>query len=473
MTPGDLARVRRWKRSALEFVVECLGVQPDEWQRDVLEAVVVNQRIAMKACKGPGKSTVMAWIVWWFLTTRLHAKVVCTSITGSNLKDGLWSELAKWQKKSPLLLKLFQWNAERITMREHPETWFASARSWGADADKAQQANTLAGIHADNVMFVLDEVSDYPDGVVAAAEGALATGRETKLIVAGNPTRTSGPMYRIFTKDRALWWGIEITGDPDDPKCAPRVDKTWARQQIATWGRDSNFVRINVLGMFPLGQADTLISADVAGAASKRVVTEPDFMWSPKILGVDCARFGDDRSCLFPRQGRLAMQAKTFREIDLMQLTGNVVNYIEVWEPDAVFVDVTGLGSGVVDRLHELGYSQTFGIEFGGKALNAKKYCNKRTEMWADMAEWYPQGATPDDDELISEVTAPSFKFRSNGQMVLESKDDMKKRGLASPDKADALALTFAMPVALPDRNRKRGILHAKTEDDEVEHGNA
>jgi hypothetical protein len=380
------------------------------------------------------------------MLTRKDSKVIATSITEDNLKDGLWSELKLWQNNSPLLLELFHWTSTRITCKERPETWFASARTWAKDADKSQQANSLAGIHADNVLFVLDEVSEYPDGVVAAAEGGLTSGKGCKIVVAGNPTRTSGPLYRICTKDRALWWVIEITGDPDDPLRAPRIDIEWARQQIEQWGRESAFVMINVLGKFPPGQSDAVISADLASEAAKRIFAEGAIADAPKILGVDCARYGDDRSVLFPRQGQIAFRPTTYRELSLMELCGRIVHYMEKWDPDAVFVDLTGIGAGVYDRLREMGYDYVFGVDFGSKALK-KGYMNRRAEMWIACKNWLAGGAIPDDPTLISELTGPTYNFDSTGRFKIESKDDMKKRGLPSPDEADGLVLTFAAPV--------------------------
>jgi hypothetical protein len=446
--------IRRWKLDPVAFVRECLKAEPDPWQEKVLRALVTNQRLAMKACKGPGKSCLMAWVIWWFLVCHKDAKVIATSITSENLKDGLWSELKLWQNNSPLLLELFAWTAERITCKERPETWFASARTWAKDADKQQQANTLAGVHADAVMFVLDEVSEYPEGVVAAAEGGLTSGKNCKIIVAGNPTRTSGPLYRICTKDRALWWVIEITGDPDDPLRAPRIDKEWARQQIEQWGRDSAFVMVNVLGKFPPGQADSVIGADLASGASRVTLIEAQFTEFPKILGVDPARYGDDRSVLFPRQGLASFLPTVFRELSTMELAGQVVRYIEAWDPDYVFVDGNGLGSGVVDRLRELNYDYVIGVEASSKPLR-KGFTMRRDEMWISLRDWLKKGgAIPNDPDLIAELTAPTYKISSDGKLKVESKDDIKKRGLNSPDKADALAMTFASPVQKRPRHK-------------------
>lgn len=440
-------RIRLWREDPVVFVREVLGAEPDAWQVDVLRAFVSNQRLALKACKGPGKSTVMAWCGWNFLLTRPHPKVVATSITGDNLRDGLWTEFAKWQAKSPLLKHAFAWSAERIVAKDHPETWWASARQWAKGADASQQANTLAGIHADYVLFLVDEAGGIPDGVVAAAEAGLSTGTETKLFLSGNPTHLSGPLYRACTRDRSLYWVKEISGDPDDPNRAPRIDIEWARRQIEQNGRDNPWVLVNVFGKFPPGQSNALLGVEDVTDACRRSISFADVEHEPKILGVDVARFGDDRTVFFPRQGRAGMGAKVFRNLNTMEVADQVALSIERWSPDAVFVDQTGVGAGVVDRLQQLGHNVT-GVDNGSKALD-HRFADRRCEMWWKMADWIRSGGClPDDSELISELTAPTYEFDASNKFRLESKKELKKRGLASPDKADALALTFTAPVA-------------------------
>lgn len=455
MTPAQ-QRIRAWRADPVLFVRECLRAEPDAWQVEVLQAIAQRQRVALKASKGPGKSTVLAWVGWWWLATRPHPKVVATSISGDNLRDGLWSELSRWQQRSAFLTAAFRWTAERIVANDHPQTWWASARQWSHSADASQQANTLAGVHADHVLFLVDEAGGIPDAVVAAAEAGLANadpakGTEAKLVIAGNPTHLEGPLYRACTRERALWWVKEISGDPDDPSRAPRISAEWAREQIAKYGRDNPWVLVNVFGQFPPGQSNALIAVEEANQAARRVLHERDYRDEVRVLGVDVARFGDDRSVFFPRQGRVAFTPRVLRNVDTMTLASQVALVIDEWAPDAVFVDVTGVGAGVVDRLRQLGYGAVaIGIDNAGKPVSAEtKFLNRRIEMWWKLASWLRAGACiPDDAELLSELTAPTYAFNAQGKLVLESKADLKARGLPSPDKADALALTFAQPVA-------------------------
>lgn len=463
MTPAATI-IRRWRDDPVAFVRECLKAKPDAWQVEVLNALVSNNRICLKASKGPGKSTILAWAIWWFLATRRHPKVVATSITADNLKDNLWSELAKWQNQSPFLKEAFEWAAERVVAKDHYETWFASARTWPKSADPQTQGETLAGIHADNVLFVLDEAGGIPDAVMASAEGGLANaskeaGREAKLLIAGNPTQLSGPLYRACTTERPLWWVKEISGDPDDPNRAPRVSIDWAREQIAKYGRDNDFVLVNVFGQFPKGQSDAIMSLNDLTLASQRTLGNRDFEDEVKILGVDVARFGDDRTVVCLRQGRAVYQLKTFRGLDNMEVASQVAMLLNKHLPDACFIDQTGVGGGVIDRLRQLGFS-VIGVDSAESAADPQ-YLNKRAEMWFRCAEWLHETkpALPDDNELLSELSTPTHKFTASNKRQVEGKPEIKKRTGVSPDKADALVLTFAHPVAA---RGIRGAHHAR-----------
>jgi len=208
---------------------------------------------------------------------------------------------------------------------------------------------------------------------------------------------------------------------------------------------------VRVRGVFPRAGSNQLIPDDVAEAAAKRRHDPSVYLHAAKIIGVDVARFGNDRSVLIRRRGLCASGLRKWRGLDTMTFAGIVAEEIEDWKPDAVFVDLGGVGAGVVDRLLQLGHQTVIGIDFGGRAGDAHKYLNKRTEMWRLMADWLKTGAIPEDNELAQDLVAPNYGFTGDSsQVFLEKKEDMKKRGLSSPDCGDALALTFALPV-LPD----------------------
>jgi phage terminase large subunit len=270
----------------------------------------------MKACKGPGKTAVLAWLGWNFLATRPHPKCAATSISGENLADNFWTEMAKWQAKNAFLKAKFTWTKTRIVANDHPETWFMSARSWPQSADATKQADTLAGLHADYILFIIDESGGIPDAVMVSAEAALSSCVEGHIVQAGNPTMLSGPLYRACALERRLWYVIEITGDPDDAKRSPRISVEWAKAQIEKYGRDNPWVLVNVFGRFPPSSLNVLIGPDEVRAAMKRYYREFEIGKAPKILGVDVARFGDDASVIMPRQGIQMFKPAKYRNID-------------------------------------------------------------------------------------------------------------------------------------------------------------
>lgn len=461
--PDDVSpaeRIADWHDDPVLFVQEVFGAEPDEWQKDALRAVAGNPRVAMSACKGPGKSCTLAWVVWWFLTTRVDSQVAVLSITADNLKDGLWKELARWHAKSKLLERAFECKAERIKSRTSPGTWFCSARSFAKTASAEEQAHSLAGLHGEHVLIVLDEVGDYPEGVIPAAEAIFANEGDHRLVVAGNPTNPNRALGTIVRSPKG-WVVIHITGDPDDPKRSPRIDIEYAREMIEKWGRDHPYVMVNILGLFPPSAENQLISANDVTLAMARDMPALAYQSDPIIWGLDPARSDRsvaDEAALARRQGLLARRILTWRGKDGTQLgdiIGRLINEAEDAgeKPDVIFVDVGGVGSSVYDRLRVLGYEDlVIAVDFAGTAEDSERYHNVRAEIWDRMAMWVRKrpSCLPSDSTLAAELQAPLFKFVDKGKktkFLLESKDDMKKRGVGSPNRADSLALTFTSNV--------------------------
>lgn len=458
LNPDAVKTMRRWRADSLSFVRDNFKVEPDQWQIKALRDFDEGKRVALKACKGPGKTAVLAWLGWAFLSTRHDPKIIATSISASNLHDGLWAEFAKWRNRSPFLQAAFDWTKTRLSSKEHPETWFASARSWSQSADKEQQANTLAGIHADNVLFLIDEVGGIPDAVLAAAEGGLSTGLDTKIVIAGNPTHLSGPLYRACTTEAHLWRVTEITGDPDDPSRSPRIDPAWARAQIDTWGRDNPWVLVNVFGKFPPASLNQLIGREEVNEASRRHLRTDQYDRAPKILGVDVARFGDDMSVIFPRQGLAAFQPVAMRNARTHTIADRVKAAWDKWEADGCFVDDTGgFGAGVIDALIQSNYYPV-PVHFSQAATQAERYINIRCEMYFELVQWIRRGGVvPPLDALAEELSAHTYFFARDKFQITE-KDLIKAVLGRSPDYSDALALTFAGPVRAGEHREKQGI---------------
>ncbi len=342
----------------------------------------------MQACKGPGKTCLLAWLAWNFLLTRPQPKIAATSITGDNLSDNLWSEMALWKGRSPLLDATFTWQKTRIFANDHPETWWMSARQWSKAASPTEQGNALAGLHSDYILFLLDESGGMPDAIMSAAEAALSSCKEGHIVQAGNPTHLSGPLYRACTSERKLWHVVEITGDPDDPMRSPRVHVEWARDQIEKYGRDNPWVQISVFGKFPPSSINALIGPDEVKASFARYYRPQEYADAARVLGVDVAREGIDASCIYSRQGLQAFAPDIRRNITGTEGANVVSRKWKEWDADACFVDNTGgFGSSWVDNLSRLGYA-AIPIHFNQSSSNPR-YVNKRTEMAFELVEWY------------------------------------------------------------------------------------
>ena len=452
------AKMKVWREHPAVMVKELFGATPDPWQEECLEAFPHEPKIAMKASKGPGKTCVLAWLAWNFLLTRPEPKIAATSISGSNLSDGLWTEMAVWQGKSQLLSQMFTWGKTRIESREKPATWYMTARTWSQSASPDDVGKTLAGLHQPYIMFLLDESGGMPDGILASAEAALSTCIEGHIVQAGNPTNLSGPLYIACVLSRDQWRVIEINGDPDNPNRATRVDIKWARDQIRQWGRDNPFVMVNILGQFPPAGFNTLIGIDELREATRRHYYETDIMPSARVLGIDVAREGDDASVIFPRQGLVAFQPQVLRGVRGTEGADIVARRMTTWGADGVFIDDTGgFGSSWIDNLLRLGHAPV-GVMFNGKAT-LDRYANKRTEMAFDAVNWIQRGgAIPDIPELLRAMSETTYTHIGD-RLILEPKEDVKARLHFSPDHFDALMLTFAAPVE-PVRRGTNRVMH-------------
>lgn len=461
--------LKRWARNPIAMVQEEFHVEPDAWQAEALRLFPISQRLALKACKGPGKTTVLAWLILNFLGTRPKPKIGCTSITGDNLDMNLWPELAKWMAVSRFFGEMFVWSNTRIEHRVFPAEWFAAARTWPKTANADAQANALAGIHADYVMFILDESGGMPQAIMTTADAVLASCKEGHVVQAGNPTHTTGPLYAACTTQRHLWAVVTITGDPDNPARSPRIRLDWAREQIALYGRDNPWVKVNVLGEFPESSINALLGVEDVQRAMARHVPPDAYNWAQKRLGVDVARFGDDRTVIFPRQGCAAFQPVVLRNMRTTDIAARVAKGQREWfrgEEGMIFIDDTGhWGHGVIDNLVSAGID-CIPLVYHAKAIDPR-FKNRRAEFWMQGAEWVKrEGCLPNIPALVPELTEPTYTF-VGGVFVIEDKDQIKMRLQRSPDLADALFETFAiadMPAAVVARQGKRS--HAATEFD-------
>lgn len=453
--PAEQFRI--WRTNPTQMVRDLFGVEPDPWQKDVLDAFPTNQRLALIACRGPGKTAVLAWLGWNYMLTRPMPKCAATSISGDNLRDNFWTEMAKWQQKSPLLKALFTWTKERIFANENPEQWWMSARTYAQSGDATQQANTLAGLHADYILFLIDETGDMADAVMVSAEAALSSCIEGHIVQAGNPTKLSGPLYRASQNEKNLWHVTHITAHPDDPKRTPRISAQWAREFMAQYGVDHDWTRVTIYGQFPRSSFNALIGPDEVRAAMKRYYREHEIGRVAKVMGIDVARYGDDSSIIAKRQGIQMFPFIAHRGLSSVQGASIVHREWLQWDADAAFIDDTGgFGSGWIDQLKMLGRAP-IGVHFAAQAHEKMRFENKRAEMYWDLCEWIKAGgAVPEDQELLADLTNTTYSA-TKGILLLEPKALVKAKQMGrSPDKGDAAALTFAEPIMLVSRSIHR-----------------
>lgn len=458
------ANIRRYRGNPRAFVLEVCKDVPDEWQGDVLDLLPTQPRLAMQACKGPGKSRLLAWIIWWFLYCHVKPNVVVLSITLDNLQTNLWKELSLIRTKTPVLERAFEQNSERIYEKSKPAhklEWFCDARAFPSGSDPQEQKSTVAGLHNPDVMVVLDEAGDMPPGLLLAAEAIFANDVNAHLVMAGNPTSQAGALFEACVKRKHRYKVVPITGDPDDPKRSPRISLTESRALIEDYGRDNPYVMVNVLGQFPPVAADKLLGQFDIDAAKKRNAQPHVWNQEAKVWGLDIARHGDDASVLRKRQGVMCFGASTggtrkWRIADTMVLAGEVANELKKDTPHALFIGVTGIGWGVYDRLVQLGWGKIcIPVDEASGASEPKKFLNIRAEMWFNGSQWVKKfGCLPEGDvELHADLMAPSYEYRATGKqtkLVIQPNDQIKAELGRSPDEGTALMLTFAGTVAPP-----------------------
>ena len=434
---------------------------PDEWQREQLTAIGERLREdphtpikdATASGHGIGKSTEVAWLILWSTMTHENTRGVVTANTESQLRSKTWPEVAKWYGllQFDVLREMFRLEATSLHATEpgRERTWRFDAIPWSERNPEA-----FAGLHnaGKRIVLLFDEASSIIDAIWDTASGALTdAGTEILWFAYGNPTRNTGRFHSaIVGRHRTEWQHRMIDG-----RDVKRTNKSQLQAWIDTYGEDSDFVRVRVKGQFPRAGSTQFIGSDLVQAARKRDV--PELLSEPLIFGVDCARFGGDHSTLAMRRGRDArsLEWRRWYDLDAMTLAGDIALEAKRWHPQAIFVDAGNIGAAVIDRLRQLGVQNVFEVWFGGKGREATwagqvrvKTKNKRAEMWTTMRAWLATCAIPDSDDLEADLTAPEYGYAADQVSIqLESKKDMRARGMPSPDDADALACTFAEPV--------------------------
>jgi hypothetical protein len=412
---------------------------PRKWQREVLKELAdhirdndgrINfetLRMAVSSGRGIGKSALVSWLVIWMLSTRIGSTTIVSANSETQLRAVTWAEITKW-----LALALNSHWFEVSATRVMPAKWLTElverdlkkgTRYWGVEGRLWSEENpdAYAGVHNfDGVMLIFDEASGIADPIWAVSAGFFTENTPNRFWLAfSNPRRNTGYFYEAFNAKRDFWRNKTV-----DARSVEGTDKAVYEQIIQEYGPDSVQAHVEVYGEFPSAGDDQFI---------------------PVYL-VDDAFARPDATVIAVRQGRDLNAIKRYRGDDTMEIVGRVIEAIEEYNPALVVIDEGGLGAGVVDRLKEQRY-KIKGVNFGNKSVKPIMYGNKRAEMWGLMREWLKTASIPADKLLKSDLTSPRIKPDSKGTIFLEGKKEMKARGLASPDAADAIAVTFAYPV--------------------------
>jgi hypothetical protein len=430
---------------------------PDVWQKGFLielgEEVAkrgfdgINAVDPIQFCTssghGIGKSCMTSWLVGWILSTRPMSKGIVTANTAEQLRTKTWAEVAKWYNMS-LTKHWFTLNAGgggsmNMYHKVHKE-------AWRCDAQTAVHHNSeaFAGLHAANStpFYVFDEAGGIPTKIFEVREGGLTDG-EPMTFDWGNPTRATGRFHQqMMGKLRHRY--ITRTIDSRDVAI---TNKDVLSRWIDDYGIDSDFVKVRVLGQFPSLGSRQYISTEDVNAATARHLRKEQYAFAPVIIGVDPAWTGEDEFVIYLRQGLYSkLLAKYSRNDNDVAMAQMVAQFQDDYNADAVFVD-GGFGTGIVSIGESMGRDWQI-IWFSGQSGNPGCH-NKRAEMWTSMRDWIKKGGAIEDDPVLhQDLTGPELVPRLDGKILLESKDHMKERDLASPNRGDALALTFAFPVA-------------------------
>ena len=433
---------------------------PRKWQRDILidirDHIKQNNgkldfdtfREAVASGRGIGKSALVSWLTIWMLSTRIGSTTIVSANSEAQLRSVTWAEITKWLAMA-LNSHWFEVAATRIMpakwltelverdLKKGTRYWSVEGRLWSEENPDA-----YAGVHNfDGVLLIFDEASGIPDSIWSVSDGFFTENTPNRFHLAfSNPRRNTGYFYETFHGKRAFWRQRNV-----DARDVEGTDKNVYQRIIDEYGPDSYQANVEVYGQFPSEGDDQFIAVNLVDDAMKRPRHKDET--APIVVGVDPARFGSDATVIAVRQGRDVIALHRHRGADTMEVVGHVIEAIDQYKPALVCIDEGGLGAGVVDRLKEQRY-KIRGVNFGSKAQKQIMYGNKRAEMWGAMREWLRTAYLPEDRFLKTDLIGPMTKPDSKGTLFLESKKDMKSRGLASPDAADAIALTFAFPVA-------------------------
>lgn len=424
------------KADPKEFVRLVLDVDPFDYQDKVLSSLAQNPKVGWRSGHGVGKTATAAWATLWYLTTRKQSKVITTASSWRQVSKQLWPEIHKWGRRADweaigTHFDDWEWLTLMIKNKEYEE-WFAT----GEASDDPEK---LEGFHAPYLFFVFDESKAIPANTWDALEGALTQEGAKQFAISTPPMDKAGAFFEVFSRKR-IGYELHHTSCYD----SPIVSRAWIEGRKKEWGGNSPLFKARVLGEFVETGQDSLIPLSRIEEAVERNMNAT----GKKELGVDVARFGEDKTVIILKHGPKVIWIKKSEKEDTMKTTGRVKKAITEANPAIVKIDVIGVGAGVVDRLLEQD-EEVIGFNSAEKPRTdegKERFINRRAEVWWGLRERFMNGDIdiPDDEELVSQLANIKFKYTSAGKIQIEAKEEMKKRGLKSPDVADALAIAFA-----------------------------
>jgi len=434
-----LKLMKRYQHDPVKFAREVIGMEPDEWQCELLQSVADPKirRVSCRSGHGVGKSSAVAMAAIWHVLMRVPSKTVVTAPTSAQLFDACFAEMKNIAKRlKPPFNELLEIKSDRIELKSAPESTFISCRT-----SRQEQPEALAGVHSPSTLLLADESSGIPESVFEAASGSMS-GIHATTVLTGNPTRNTGFFYDTHNRLKENWHTMHVSCVDSN-----RVSDDFINDMKNRYGEDSPAYHVRVLGNFPPSESDTVVPVSLIDHAMKNDVKIHEDTVS--IWALDVARQGNDSSVLCKRQGPVIHPLTVWNNLDLMQLTGAVkAEYDAVSsskKPVEIIVDSVGLGAGVLDRLRELGLPAR-GLNVSERSVQRETYINLRAELWFKCKAWLEgmDVKIPHDDRLWAELAAPRYHFTSSGKIQVESKEAMKKRGINSPDRADAVCLSLA-----------------------------
>ena len=440
-------RVPLYQKDPVLFAKEVCNFQPDDWQEKVFMDIAKKPRVSVRSGHGVGKTGTESILLLWFLTCFKFPKIIATAPTRQQLNDILWAEVCKWQSRSPLLQELLKWTKTYIYMKGYEKRWFAVAKT-------ANKAEGMQGFHEDNLLFIVDEASGIDEEIMEAILGTLS-GSNNKLLMCGNPTKTTGTFYDSHNKDRAMYACHKVSSMDSS-----RTNKANITAVLRKYGENSNFARVRVFGEFPAQEDDVFISLELIESAT---LTEIDITEHIHriTLGVDVARFGDDETVIIQNVGGNVALTNKYNGQNLMWTVGSIVNAYKALIRDypqykgviTAYIDDTGMGGGVTDRLNEVKSEENLNrleivpVNFASAPPqdgSEIKYDDITSYMWGTIRDMLQNKelCIPNDDDLIGQLSVRKYAITSKGKIKLETKKAMKDRKIKSPDIADALGLS-------------------------------